>query len=76
MSSLKERAMPNFANCDVISDGDVLVDAAGDPDHDFSISLDSNVRLGIRSGLFYVVDPGSTGVASKMLLMYKSTSAL
>lgn len=65
--------MPNFANYDVVADGKTLIDAAGDPDHDFSIGLDANVHLGIRSVLSYVVDPGSPGVTFKMSIVNHNT---
>ena len=61
--------MPNFANYDVVSDGNILIDAAGDPDHDFDIGLDANAHLGIRSVLSYVVDPGSPGVTFKISIV-------
>jgi hypothetical protein len=61
--------MANFANYDVISDGNTLIDAAGDPDHDFDIGLDSNVNVAIRSVLSYMIDPGSPGVTFKMQIV-------
>jgi hypothetical protein len=61
--------MPNFANYDVITDGIKLLDAAGDTDENFSIGLDSNAHLGIRSVLSYMIDPGSTGVTFKMTIL-------
>lgn len=61
--------MPNYANYDVVSDGNTLIDAAGDPDHDFAIGLDPNIHLGIRSVLSYVVDPGSPGVTFKISIV-------
>ena len=58
--------MPNFANYDVVSDGNVLIDSAQDPDHDFPLGFDPNINLGIRSVLSYMVDPGSPGVTFKI----------
>lgn len=58
--------MPNYADYDVVTDAATLIDAAGDPDHDFPLGFDPNIIVGIRSVLSYVVDPGSSGVTFKM----------
>ena len=61
--------MPNYANYDVVSDGNVLIDSAQDPDHDFPLGFDTTVNLGIRSVLSYMVDPGSPGVTFKISIV-------
>jgi len=61
--------MPNYADYDVVSDGNILIDAAGDPDHDFPLGFDQNINVGIRSVLSYMVDPGSSGVTFKMSIV-------
>jgi hypothetical protein len=61
--------MPNFADYDVVSDGIILIDSAGDPDHDFPLGFDQNINVGIRSVLTYMVDPGSPGVTFKMSIV-------
>jgi hypothetical protein len=53
----------------VVSDGNILIDAAGDPDHDFPLGFDSNINVGIRSVLSYMIDPGSPGVTFKMSIV-------
>ena len=61
--------MPNYANYDVVSDGIVLIDSAQDPDHDFTLGFDTQIHLGQRSVLSYMVDPGSPGVTFKMSIV-------
>ena len=61
--------MPNYANYDVVSDGNVLIDSAQDPDHDFPLGFDTTINLGIRSVLSYMVDPGSPGVTFKISIV-------
>ena len=61
--------MPNYANYDVITDATTLLDVAQDPDHDFPLGFDSNINVGIRSVLSYMVDPGSSGVTFKMSIV-------
>ena len=61
--------MPNYANYDVVTDNITLIDAAGDPDQDFPLGFDSNINVGIRSVLSYMIDPGSSGVTFKMSIV-------
>ena len=61
--------MPNYADYDVVSDANTLIDAAGDPDHDFPLGFEQNINVGIRSVLSYMVDPGSPGVTFKMSIV-------
>jgi len=61
--------MANFADYDVVSDGNTLIDAAGDPDHDFPLGFASTINVGIRSVLSYMIDPGSSGVTFKMSIV-------
>lgn len=61
--------MPDYADYDVVSDANILIDAAGDPDHDFALGFAQNINVGIRSVLSYMVDPGSSGVTFKMSIV-------